>query len=103
MLYSKLEVPDALTSAVDLLRAGLRKIDDAIITSHFDFVPHMTLLKVNRVTAREHRSNYINSCLYSDYLDYDFGVFPANNICLCAYNDMRGPDDFYVTHEEVKF
>lgn len=103
VLYSALEVPDAFTSAVDLLRDGLRKIPDATITNNFDFVPHMTLLKVNRVTARERRSKYINSCLYSDYLDQDFGDIPLNNISLCVINDLRGPDGFYLTCEEVKF
>ncbi|KAG0710823.1 Leukocyte receptor cluster member 9 [Chionoecetes opilio] len=103
VLYSKLEVPDSFTSSVDLLRGGIRKIKDASITSHFDFVPHMTLLKVNRVTARERRSKYINSCLYSDYLDHDFGVMPVNNISLCIINDLRGPDGFYLTCEDIKF
>lgn len=103
VLYSKLEVPAAFSSAVDLLRDGLRKIDDATITNHFDFVPHMTLLKVNRVTARERRSKYINSSLYCDYLDHDFGSIPIDNISLCVINDLRGPDGFYLTCREVKF
>lgn len=103
VLYSKLEVPESFSSAVDLLRDGLRKIDDAIVTSHFEFVPHMTLLKVNRITARERRSKYINSSLYSDYLDHDFGTIPIDNINLCVINDLRGPDGFYLTCQEVKF
>lgn len=103
VLYSKLEVPEFFTSAVDLLRDGLRKVDGATVTNNFDFVPHMTLLKVNRVTARERRSKYINSSLYSDYLDQDFGTILIDNINLCVINDLRGPDGFYLTCQEVKF
>lgn len=102
VLYSKLEVPESFNSAVDLLRDGLRKVDDAVITSHFDFVPHMTLIKVNRVTARERRSKYINSVLYSDYIDHYFGTIPIDNIHLCVIDDRRGPDGFYLTCQEVE-
>ncbi|KAK3862611.1 hypothetical protein Pcinc_031545 [Petrolisthes cinctipes] len=103
VLYSTLQVPTAFTTACHLLHQGVRTIEGAVVTNHFDFVPHMTLLKINRTIARERRSKYMNSSLYSDYIDCDFGTIDFNNLHLCAINDIREPDGFYVTCKSVEF
>ncbi|XP_045588792.1 leukocyte receptor cluster member 9-like [Procambarus clarkii] len=103
VLYIKLKVPSSFTTIVDMLYEALRHVDGITVTNNFDFVPHMTLLKVNRPTARERRSKYINSVLYSDYLDYDFGTIEINNIHLCVIDDVRSPDGFYVTCQRIEF
>lgn len=103
VLYSKLQVPSSFTTIVDMLYQSLRNIDDITVTNHFDLVPHMTLLKVNRPTARERRSKYINSSLYSDYNDCEFGNINFNNVHFCVIDDMRGPGGFYVTCEKIEF
>ncbi|XP_037797333.1 uncharacterized protein LOC119592540 [Penaeus monodon] len=103
VLYVKLDVPAAFTSIIEHLHKTLQRIDGVTITNHFDFVPHMTLLKVNRVTARERRSRYLNSILYSDYIDQDFGIISVDNIHFCLIDDIRGPDGFYVTCKKINF
>ncbi|KAK8737249.1 hypothetical protein OTU49_004405 [Cherax quadricarinatus] len=103
VLYTKLEVPSSFTTIVDMLYEAVHNINGITVTNNFDFVPHMTLLKVNRPTARERRSKYINSSLYSDYLDYEFGTIQFNNINLCVINDVRGHDGFYVTCQSIEF
>lgn len=102
VLYCKLQVPEAFSSIVEMLHQSLEKIEGVIITNHFDFVPHMTLMKVNRVIARERRSKYLNSILYSDYIDKEFGLIPINNINLCIIDDRRGYDGFYLTCEKIQ-
>lgn len=103
VLYSKLQVPSSFTATVNALHQSLQHIDGIIITNHFDFVPHMTLLKVNRPTATERRTKYINSSLYSDYEDCEFGDIVFNNVHMCVIDDRRGPNGFYVTCEKIEF
>lgn len=103
VLYVKLDVPAAFTSIIENLHRTLQQIEGVTITNHFDFVPHMTLLKVNRVIARERRSKYLNSILYSDYIDQDFGIICLDNIHFCLIDDIRGPDSFYVTCKKINF
>ncbi|XP_027210834.2 leukocyte receptor cluster member 9 [Penaeus vannamei] len=103
VLYVKLDVPAAFTSIIENLHRTLQQIEGVTITNHFDFVPHMTLLKVNRVIARERRSKYLNSILYSDYIDQDFGIISLDNIHFCLIDDIRGPDSFYVTCKKINF
>lgn len=103
VLYVKLDVPAAFTSIIENLHKTLQRIDGVTITNHFDFVPHMTLLKVNRIIARERRSKYLSSILYSDYIDKDFGIISLDNIHFCLIDDIRGPDNFYVTCKKIHF
>ncbi|XP_064110984.1 uncharacterized protein LOC135218539 [Macrobrachium nipponense] len=102
VLYCKLEVPEAFSKMVEMLHRSLEEIDGVVITNHFDFIPHMTLMKVNRVIARERRSKYLNSILYSDYIDKEFGFIPINNINLCIIDDRRGYDGFYLTCQKIQ-
>lgn len=103
VLYVKLDVPAAFTMLIETLHKSLHHVDDVTITNHFEFVPHMTILKVNRQTARERRSKYLNSILYSEYMDQNFGVIPLDNINFCLIDDIRGPDGFYVTCKKIQF
>ncbi|KAG7161710.1 uncharacterized protein LOC121874683 [Homarus americanus] len=103
VLYTKLQVPSSFTVIVDMLYEALRRVDGITVTNHFGFVPHMTLLKINRPTARERRSKYFNSSLYSDYLECDFGTIVFNNVHFCCIEDLRGPDGFYVTCRKIEF
>ncbi|XP_066949743.1 leukocyte receptor cluster member 9-like [Macrobrachium rosenbergii] len=102
VLYCKLQVPEAFSSIVEMLHQSLEKIEGVVITDQRDFIPHMTLMKVNRVIARERGSEYINSILYSDYVDREFGFIPINNINLCNTGDERGHDGFYLTCEKIQ-
>ncbi|XP_047484950.1 uncharacterized protein LOC125036400 [Penaeus chinensis] len=103
VLYVKLDVPAAFTSIIERIHKTLHHIDGVTLTNHFDFVPHMTLLKVNRVVARERRSKYLNSILYNDYIDQDFGIISLDNIHFCLIDDIRGPDRFYLTCKKINF
>ncbi|XP_068215768.1 uncharacterized protein [Palaemon carinicauda] len=102
VLYCKLQVPEAFSKIVQMLHQSLEKIEGVVITNHFDFVPHMTLMKVNRVIARERRSKYLNSSLYSDNIDREFGVIDMNNVHLCIIDDKRGYDGFYLTCQKIQ-
>ncbi|KAK7071939.1 Solute carrier 7 member 3, partial [Halocaridina rubra] len=102
VLYAKLQIPEAFNALVQMLQESLANIDDLLITNHFDFVPHMTLIKISRPVARERRSKYLNSALYSDYIEKEFGIIDINNINLCFIDDKRGHDGFYVTCKAIR-
>ncbi|XP_064102714.1 uncharacterized protein LOC135212888 [Macrobrachium nipponense] len=102
VLYCKLQVPEAFSRIVETLHQSLEKVEGVVITDQHDFVPHMTLMKVNRVIARERGSEYLNSILYSDYVDKEFGFIPINNINLCNTDDERGYDGFYFTCQKIE-
>ena len=103
VLYTKLDVPSSFFEVVEMIREKIENIEDACITNNFDFVPHMTLMKVNRFVARERKSKYINSCLYNDYLNELFGAIIFDNIHFCSIEDNRGLDGFYVTIKNIEF
>ncbi|KAL7647024.1 UNVERIFIED_CONTAM: hypothetical protein RMT77_002281 [Armadillidium vulgare] len=103
VLYSKLAVPPLFNEVITIIQKRLRKIKGVTITNHFDFVPHMTLIKVNRYIAKERRSKYIDSILYQKYFDIEFGDIIFNNIHFCIINDYRGVDGFYLTTKKIEF
>ena len=103
VIYCKLRVPQVFFNIVETLRQSLKGIEGVVITNHFEFIPHITLMKMNRIVARKRRSEYFNSILYNDYTDKKFGFIPIDNINLCLVNDDRGNDGFYVTLEKIQF
>ncbi|CAL4190628.1 unnamed protein product [Meganyctiphanes norvegica] len=103
VLYTQLDVPASFNIAARIIFESLQHLDDVTCTNHFDFVPHMTLLKVNRIATRERHSKYINSCLYSDYIHDEFGKIKFDNIHFCFIDDKRGDDGFYVTCKRINF
>lgn len=103
VLYSKLEVTPLFSDIINILQSKIKKLNGVTITNHFDFVPHMTLLKVNRFIAKERRSKYIDSSLYAKYFSQEFGEIHLNNIYFCIINDYRGEDGFYLTCKKIEF
>lgn len=103
VLYTKLQVPNSFYKTVDILHEEIRSMKDAEITNNFEFVPHMTLLKVNRPTQMARRSKYMSSSLYDSYLDHTFGDVKFDNIHFCSIEQRRGADGFYETVASVQF
>lgn len=103
VLYSKLKVPPLFNEVIGILQKKLRRIKGVTITNQFDFVPHMTLIKINRYIAKERRSKYMDSILYQKYFEVDFGDIIFDNIHFCIINDYRGVDGFYLTSKKIEF
>lgn len=85
------------------LRRRLRHVQGVKLTNSFDYVPHMTLLKVSRPVARARRSKFIDSAGYLAHEKTDFGSQRFNNIHLCAIDADCGLDGFYVTESSLCF
>ncbi|KAA0183359.1 putative zinc finger protein [Hyalella azteca] len=103
VLYVKLEVTEAFSKTVRTIQEKIRMMQDVNVTNNFNFVPHLTLLKISRPTERERRSKYMNSSLYSDYLDQEFGTITFDNIHFCSIDENRGYDGFYQTASCITF
>ena len=103
VLYAKLSVPNSFYEIVELIQKSVKSMEGVTITNNFNFVPHMTLLKIGRPKERERRSKYMNSSLYDRYLDHLFGTIDFDNIHLCAIDEFRGPDGFYRTSKKIEW
>lgn len=102
-LYVKLDVPAAFISVIESLQESLSRIKNVVVTNHFESIPHMTLLKVNRATARKRGSKTLDSSLYSNYVNQDFGSITFDNIHFCLIDDIRAQDGFYITSKKIEF
>lgn len=71
-----------------------------VITSREGFVPHMTILKLNREMCRE-RPTGVNRGLYADFTSIMFGEQRIEGIFLCSMLAPPGDDGFYETHAHV--
>ncbi|XP_013790887.1 uncharacterized protein LOC106474741 [Limulus polyphemus] len=65
------------------------------LANNFSFVPHVTLLKVNRPVSRLRRTKYIDPSLYLKFAQNHFGSMKIDNIHLCEIGDHRRKDGFY--------
>ncbi|ELU05340.1 hypothetical protein CAPTEDRAFT_103131 [Capitella teleta] len=69
----------------------------------FDFVPHMTLLKLPRQKFKENHTRYFDARMYTSYLGKKFGTQTVDNIHLCSMSDSRSPDGFYECATSIHF
>ena len=73
-----------------LTQAGI-EIRDA-----YDFVPHVTILKLSLGLGHEIGCNKVPDWMFEEFRSLDFGVESVSSIDLCAMSGER-VNDFYVT------
>jgi 2'-5' RNA ligase/uncharacterized protein (UPF0248 family) len=102
VLYAKVEHGDDFKQFVDdvklILRTGGIEIRD-----NYDFVPHMTLMKVSRPVARVMGTKTISSHIYSGSEDIVFGEQSIDALHLCSMKEEKGADGFYTCPLTLRF
>ena len=106
VLYAKVtpEPFDTFSMVLSAIKAKVSECSDKVQPNNkFGFVPHMTLVKVNRPVARARHSKYLPSKYYEEHLDDQLGVQPFNNLQLCVIDDQtRLSDGFYHTLYQIQ-
>ena len=107
VLFAKV-YPDPNNVFMQILSLINRKISQCSrrvqANNKFEFVPHMTLVKVSRPVARARHSKYIPSRFYENHADDALGVQKFDNLQLCVIDtETRPSDGFYHTLHEIDF
>jgi len=103
VLYAPVAPCTSFSATVEAVRTRLRHVEGVKLTNSFDYVPHLTLLKVSRPVARARRSKFIDSVSYQGLESTDFGAQRFDNLHLCAIDADCGLDGFYVTESSLAF
>ena len=69
----------------------------------FDFVPHMTILKLMRQQFQENRTRYFDARIYTSYAGTKFGSHCVDNIYLCSMSGSKQEDGFYESPTSLLF
>jgi 2'-5' RNA ligase len=101
-LYAKVVPNQKFLDFGNFLRT---KVDEMGIDCRdvYDFVPHMTLLKLPRQKFKENHTRYFDSRIFTAYLGEKFGTQSVDNIHLCSMSDNRSADGFYECAQVIKF
>lgn len=102
VVYAKVHYQQDFIKFVDHLKLLLRE-SGVEIRDNYEFVPHMTIMKVSRPVARIRGSKNIDPWLYSNFSDFLFGQQVVDGVYLCSMGDERRPDGFYVCPAEIHF
>lgn len=94
VVYGKVNHDERFTQFVEHLQALIRE-SGISICDNFDFVPHMTILKVIRPIARQVGSNKVPSWMYEDFAEMKFGSQVIDGIHLCAMKGEKIAGKFY--------
>ncbi|XP_064633378.1 A-kinase anchor protein 7-like isoform X2 [Lineus longissimus] len=94
VLYAKVHHGDDFTAFVDEVKLVLRT-GGIEIRDNYDFVPHMTLMKVSRPVARAMGTKNISPHIYSGSEDIIFGEQMVDALHLCSMKEEKGADGFY--------
>ncbi|CAL8101898.1 unnamed protein product [Calicophoron daubneyi] len=102
VIYAAVEPNQELNVFVDhldlvLRAAGITNADGR------DFVPHVTICKLTRPTARKLEITEIRPQLYIDYADSEFGSQAIDSIYLCSMEKTRDSNGFYISTGHVTF
>ncbi|XP_037094001.1 leukocyte receptor cluster member 9-like [Pollicipes pollicipes] len=103
VLYAPVAPCSAFSAVAEELRLRLARVQGARLTNAFDYVPHLTVLKVSRPVARARRSRFIDPAGYAAHEHTDFGMQRFDNVHLCAIDADCALDGFYVTESSVTF
>ena len=96
VIYSKVEHEQRFSEFVDHLRALFREAG-LEIRDNYDFVPHMTILKVTRPTARMTGKKTVSPWMYEDFKDMKFGIQSLDGLYLCEMTSERDGTGFYMS------
>lgn len=73
------------------------------ICDNYEFVPHMTILKVTRPVARHVGTKKVASWMYEDFRNMKFGTQVIDGIYLCAMKGEKLPGQFYDSPANISF
>lgn len=73
------------------------------ICDNYEFVPHMTILKVTRPVARHVGTKKVASWMYEDFRTTKFGTQAIDGIYLCAMKGEKLPGKFYDSPAHISF
>ncbi|VEL25305.1 unnamed protein product [Protopolystoma xenopodis] len=102
VLYAKVEHTNELTLFVDHLRLVLHSRGFRI-ADNFDFVAHISLIKVTRPVSRKLGKCDIDPALFQGFEDLHFGTQTLDNIYLCSMEKSRDTDGFYISPANMTF
>lgn len=102
VIYAKIEYEQDFLEFCNLLKQSLQAAG-VEIRDGYDFVPHMTIIKVSRPVARLRGSRNIESDLYMKHSGAYFGGQKIDSIYLCSMGKERRGDGFYLTPLELHF
>ncbi|GFO34391.1 A-kinase anchor protein 7 isoform gamma [Plakobranchus ocellatus] len=91
-----------LLSPLYVLKDELRNSGVNVVERH-DFLPHVTILKINTMRARKAKVEKINPWLYVNLKDKMFGQQTVDSVHLCKMGYERRWDGFYNTPAEIIF
>jgi len=100
VIYSKVKPNKNFVDFVDHLRALIRETG-LNIRDNYDFVPHMTIMKVTRPVVRTTGSKTVPSWMYNNFRDMAFGCQRIDRIHLCEMKADKGSDGFYVSPAHI--
>ena len=96
--------PKLFQDMVHLINTRFTAIKDKVkSTNDFEFIPHLTLLKVSRPIARLRKTKYIDQSHYSASAAQHFGSQGLDNLQLCIIESSTRRDGFYTTLTDIKF
>lgn len=94
VVYGKVNHDEKFTQFVEHVRSLIRE-SGINICDNYDFIPHMTILKVIRPVARQVGSKKVPSWMYEDFAEMEFGSQAIDGIYLCAMKGEKTAGKFY--------
>ncbi|KAL3314504.1 Solute carrier 7 member 3 [Cichlidogyrus casuarinus] len=95
VLYAAVEKSGQLSGLCDALNAILRSQGFRVMDP-FDFVPHISLIKVSRPVTRQLGFRNINPNLFRGFEKTHFGEFSIDTLHLCEMGQKRAEDGDYL-------
>ncbi|XP_064606358.1 uncharacterized protein LOC135471184 [Liolophura sinensis] len=102
VIYAKVQYPPEFLGFVDHLKMCLWE-GGVSNKDGYEFVPHMTIMKVSRPAARLIGTSKVNPNISAAHTDTYFGTQSIDGIHLCAMGDDRREDGFYITPVSIDF
>lgn len=102
VIYAKVQYPPEFLDFVDHLKMCLWE-GGVSNKDGYEFVPHMTIMKVSRPAARLIGTSKVNPKISAAHSSTFFGTQSIDGIHLCAMGDDRREDGFYITPVSINF
>ncbi|GAB6033478.1 Solute carrier 7 member 3 [Chamberlinius hualienensis] len=102
VLYVEVDAPPLFYQLHKALLQHLGKWN-VRLAHEFDFVPHMTILKLTRSRGRQLQNPFVDPFVYVDYKEHEFGEQSCDNLHLCEIGVQKRGDGFYNCASEIYF
>ncbi|CAH8466552.1 unnamed protein product [Heterobilharzia americana] len=101
VLYAAVESTTSLELFVNQLNTVLRQ--NGFQTDDRKFTPHISLVKVTRSVSKKVGAKKLDTDLYNEFINMEFGTFLIDSIHLCAIGKPYGDNGFYRTVGSINF